>query len=86
MTVEMKLKKRSKHEQTRTRYDLNKLKDPAILRQFQAKLGGRFAPLLLLEDVQEISSEMKKVTNQTAEEVLGKQKMEKQPWRTPEVT
>jgi len=31
------------------------LKDPTVLQEFPAKIGGRFAPLLLLEDPQELA-------------------------------
>ena len=34
----------------RIKNDLEKLKDPRVAKAFQAKIGGKFAPLILLEN------------------------------------
>ena len=70
MTMKIKLKHSSKNRNTRVRYDLEKLKDEHILDIFQAQIGGRFAPLLLLNDPQDMG------------EVLGMKKFKKHPWVT----
>jgi len=49
MTFRMRLTRVRKQKFTRLRFDLDKLKDPAIKEQFQAKIGGRFAPLTVLD-------------------------------------
>jgi len=50
MTVKIKLKKMSQSKNLRVKYNLNKLGDCCILEIFQAKIGGRFGPLLLRQD------------------------------------
>ena len=49
--VEKKLmKKISKPKHTRLKFDLEKLKDPNVLETFQAMIGGRFAPLIIMSN------------------------------------
>ena len=50
MTTKLKLRVQKKDQITRIKYDLEKLKDPQVLKDFQATIGGRFAPLLLLQE------------------------------------
>jgi len=42
------------------------------LQVFQARIGGRFAPLLFLVDPQALADSMTKQPNKVAENVLGK--------------
>ena len=58
------------------------LKDSGVLDKFQAAIGGKFAPLLLLEDPQEIVDNMTRDLNETAEDILGKARVKRQPWIT----
>nr|XP_027209727.1 uncharacterized protein LOC113803201 [Penaeus vannamei] len=51
-------------------------KDVLIVQEFRATLGGKFAPLLLLDNIQEISTEMEKAINGTAMDMLGTYKKE----------
>ena len=44
MTFRVRLKKVNKAKFTRPRFNLDKLEDPAIKEDFQARIGGRFAP------------------------------------------
>ncbi|MGL4418375.1 MAG: reverse transcriptase domain-containing protein [Plesiomonas shigelloides] len=70
----------------RIRFDLQKLKDPAILEIFQAQVGGRFAALVTLDcDVDTLAGTVKEVLTSTAEKVLGKQRKRKQPWVTDDI-
>ena len=49
-----------KPKNTRQKFNLDRLKDPAILECFQATIGGKFAPLLTLdEDVESTPASMK---------------------------
>ena len=50
MTFRLRLKKIITPTNTRIKYDLEKLKDPRVAKAFQAKIGGKFAPLILLEN------------------------------------
>ena len=45
------LKKIVKPKQVRMKFDLEKLKDPKIAEVFQAMIGGKFAPLTIIEQV-----------------------------------
>ena len=56
------------------KYDVEKLKDPNIADQFKAQIGSKFAPLLLLLDVNEKTDPFKEVMNQAAATVIGKNK------------
>ena len=47
MTLRLCLKKISKPKHTRLKFDLEKLKDPNVLENFQAMIGGRSAPLTI---------------------------------------
>ena len=44
------LKQISKPKHTRLKFDLEKLKDPNVLENFQAMIGGRFAPLTIMSN------------------------------------
>ena len=48
MTFHLHLKKISKPKHTRLKFDLKKLKDPNLLETFQAIIGGKFAPLTIM--------------------------------------
>ena len=48
MTFRLRLKKISKPKHTRLKFDLEKLKDPNVLETFQAMIGGKFAPLIII--------------------------------------
>ena len=50
MTFRLRLKKISKQKHTRLKFDLEKPKDPNVLETFQAKIGGRFAPLTIMSN------------------------------------
>ena len=44
-SVRLRLKKIKKGKSPKIRFDLEKLKDPDIAAEFQATIGGKFAPL-----------------------------------------
>ena len=50
MTFRLRLKKISKAKHTRLKFDLEKLKDLNVLETFQAMIGGRFAPLIIMSN------------------------------------
>ena len=50
MTFRVRLKKTKKPTQTRLMFELKKLRNPVVTGTFQAKISGRFAPLINLRD------------------------------------
>ena len=71
-----KTKKNSKPRHTRLKFDLEKLKDPNVLETFQARIGGRFAPLTIISnedtDIDSVSTTFNKALIETTSEILGK--------------
>ena len=49
LTFKLHLKRAKKQCDTRIRFDLEKLKDPEVAGIFQAKIGGKFAALSILD-------------------------------------
>ena len=81
MTFNIRLKKLKKSENIRIKFDLDRLNDPEVAEEFQAKLGGRFAPLLVIDqDIQNLTENFNSAVVDTAKEVLGKQRQIKKPW------
>ena len=72
MNFKLKLRKIARKKSTRVKYNVSKLKEPDTMRLFQAVVGGRYALLLLLDDVQEITDGFTDIMNETALAVLGK--------------
>ena len=72
MNFKLKLQKVANKKSTRVKYNVSKLKEPDTMRLFQAVVGGRYALLLLLDDVQEITDGFTDIMNETALAVLGK--------------
>ena len=79
MTMKTKLSKRKKQKNPRIKFNLEKLNDQSIADEFQAKIGGKFASLLLLENVDELTEGFNAAIAEVAQEVLGKQRNKKQP-------
>ena len=50
LSFHLRLKIISKPKHTRLRFDLEKLKDPNGLETFQAMIGGKFAPLTIMDN------------------------------------
>ena len=50
MSFNLRLKRISKPKHTRLKFDLEKLKDPNVLETFHAMIGGKFAPLTIMEN------------------------------------
>ena len=48
--------------------------------EFQAKIGRKFAPLLQLENVGELTKGLIAAIAEVSQEVFGKQRNKKQPW------
>ena len=74
MTMKTKLSKRKKQKNPRIKFNLKNLNDKSIAEEFQAKIRGKFAPLLLLENVDELTEGFNAAIAEVAQEVLGKQR------------
>ena len=65
---------------------MDKLKDPEVAAIFEAKVGGRFAALNLLEeDINSLTDNIKDVLQESAAEVLGKRRKKNKPWATDDI-
>ena len=75
MTFRLRLKRISKPKHTRLKFDLEKLKDPNVLETFQAIIGGKFAPLTIMDnkdtDLDSIITTFNTAVIETASETLG---------------
>jgi hypothetical protein len=88
MTFKLKLRRMTKPQYTRLKFDLEKLHDPLIAEEFKATIGGKFGPLLIYDENSDLESNIKtfeEATIQTATEILGKKKTMKKPWITNEI-
>ncbi|WP_419592589.1 hypothetical protein, partial [Thiolapillus sp.] len=89
MTFRLRLKKISKPKHTRLKFDLEKLKDPNVLESFQAMIGGRFAPLTIMNnentDIESMITTFNTAVTETVSEILGKHCQKKKPWITAEI-
>ena len=70
------LKRISKSEHTRLKFDLEKLKDPSVLETVQAKTGRKFAPLTIMNnedtDMDSKITTFNTAVTETASEILSK--------------
>ena len=90
MTCRLPLKKlKKKQGHTRIKFDLEKLKDPGLAQVFEAKIGGKFAPLMLLDTDKTCTDTLIDTFNaaviETAGEVLGKKRISKKHWVTQDL-
>ena len=68
ITFRDRLKKARKSTHSRLRVDLEKLRDPHVACNFQATIGGKFAPLTgLMDDDIDINTTNKALTNAASE-------------------
>ena len=76
MTFRLRLKKISKPKHTRLKFDLEKLKDPNVLENFQAMICRRFAPFTIMSnedtDIDSMITTFNTAVTETASEILGK--------------
>ncbi|GFR73833.1 craniofacial development protein 2 [Elysia marginata] len=82
ITFALRLKKNKKRGSIRIKFDVDKLKDPNIPTTFQANIGGRFVPLLVLDNNQDLTPddlvETFSVTlSAEASKLLGKPRVKK---------
>ena len=87
--MQSKQKLKRKQGYTRIKFDLEKLKDLGVAQVFEATIGGKFAPLMLL-DIDSTGTDIlidtfNTAVIETASKVLGKKPITKKPWVTPEL-
>ena len=84
MTFRLKLKRVKKDKFNRIKFDLNKLKSPSILDQFNSIIGGKFNSLINLKDtefdVDEMTIKFNNVLYETATETIGKGRTINKSW------
>ena len=89
MTFLLHLKRLSKLKHTRLKFNLKKLKDPNVLEIFQAMIGGKFAPLTIMNnedtDLDSMITTFNTAATETASEILGKHHQKKNPGVTAEI-
>ena len=80
MNFRLHLKKIVKPKQVRMKFALEKLKDPKIAEAFQAMIGGKFAPLTILEeentDIETLTNKFNNAMTDTASVILDKHRQE----------
>ena len=76
MTFNLRLKRISKPKHTRLKFDLENLKDPDVLKTFQAMISGKFAPLTIMDnedtDLDSVITIFSTAVIETTSEILGK--------------
>ena len=81
MTFHLHLKRISKPKHTGFKFDLEKLKDPNVLENFQAMIGGKFAPLTIMNsedtDMDSMITTFNIAVTEAANVILGKHHEEK---------
>ena len=88
-TFQLCLKRISKPKHTSLKFDLENLKDPNVLETFQAMIGGKFAPLTIMDnedtDLDSMITTFNTAGTETASEIHGKHHQKKKPWVTAEI-
>ena len=73
----------------RIRFNLEKLKDPNAAEIFRATIGGKFAPLLALEnqdtEIDALINSFNTAVIETANNIIGKHRPAKKPWVTDNI-
>ena len=83
LTFHLHLKRISKPKHTRLNFDLEKLKDHNVFGTFQAMIGGRFAPLTIMDyedtGLDSVITTFNTAVIETANEILGKHRQKRKP-------
>ena len=59
------------------KYYIEKLKDPEVHKAFCGQIGGKFAPLMELDETQEMTDKFTELMNEAVMKVLGEGEKEK---------
>ena len=89
MSLRLRLNKMKMPGPARVKFDLEKLKDPQVADAFQAMIGGKFAPVILLNaddtEVDILVNSFNKALTESASEILGKRRAVKRSWVTTSI-
>ena len=88
MTFNLHLKGKKQKCNTRIRFDLKELNYPEVAEIFQAKIGGKFAALSILDsdmDMDMLTNTFNTAVTDTANEILGKYRPVTKPWVTTDI-
>ena len=88
VNFKLRLKTIKKPKNTRMKFNLDRLRDPNIAESFKATVGGKFAPLLTLEEdhsAETLTAQFNKVMIESANETLGNVRRKTQRWVTDEI-
>ena len=70
-------------------FDLQKLKDPNVLKTLRVVIGGKLVPLTIMNnkdtDLDSIITTFNTAVTETASEILGKHHQKKKAWVTVEI-
>ena len=84
MTFRLYLQRMKNQGNIRIRFSLEKLKDPNIAEFFRATIGGKFAPLLALEnqdtEIDALINSFNTAVTEKANNILRKHRPAKRPW------
>ena len=85
MTFRVRLKGSNKAKNTSLKFNLDKLKDPNISSLFEARIWGKFGPLLLLEGDADVLNNFNEVMTEVATDILGFSRPKTQPWASDDI-
>ena len=89
VTFRLRLQRMKTQGNIRFRLSLEKLEDPNIAEIFRAAIGGKFAPLLDLEnqdtEIDVLINSFNTAVTETANNILGKHRPAKKPWITDNI-
>ena len=86
MTFRLQIQRMKNQGNVRIKFNLKKLLDPNIAEIFRATTGGKFVPLLALDnqdtDIDASINSFNTAVTETANNILGKNRPAKEPWVT----
>ena len=85
MTFHPRLKRISKPKHTRLKFGIEKLKDPSVLKTFQAIMGGKFASLTIMNNGDTDMGSMITTFNTAVRSKANVVRRRKIPWVTAKI-
>ena len=89
MPFKLRLQRMKRKGNVRIKFSLEKFKDPDIAEKFRATIGGKLAPLLVLDnqdtEIDALINSFNTAVTETAYNILGKHRPTKKPWVTDDM-
>ena len=80
MNILVRLKKINKSKKIRLKFNLEQLKHPIISKSFQATIGGKVAPFLVMDvDVKVMTDTFNSVMTTVAKDIIGLHRPKEKP-------